>query len=113
MPHVEPPGSSRLRIGWPGAAGGHGHSRDPAAHERCLLVGVEGESEAHELLETARAQRFAVAFPRERRSQRLDEPRRGRAGGVSAENEPRSAATADRVEVDDAEDLGASRLLYC
>src|SRR5215813_8295067 len=97
--------------GWPRARGRSGHRGDAATHERRLLVRVEGESEAHQLLEPARSCRFAVASLRECRSHRLDESRGGRAGCVGAEDQPRRTATTDRVEVDDTEDVRVTLLL--
>ena len=64
------------RSGRPRAGRRHGHGRDAAAHERRLLVRVEGKPEAHELLETAGPRRLAVTLLRERRAQCLDEARR-------------------------------------
>ena len=104
MRDVEPRSAPLLDRG-SRAAGRRRHRRDAAAHERGLLVGVEGEAEAHELLEPARPRRLAAASVRERGPQCLDEPGSRRAGRVAAEDESGPAATADGVEVDDAEDL--------
>ena len=76
MPDVEL-GAASLRSGRPRAGGRHGHRRDSAAHERRLLVRVEGKPEADELLEPARPRRLAVSLLRERGAHRLDESGRG------------------------------------
>src|SRR5260370_14698398 len=105
-------GSVSLLLGWTRAGGRHGYRGDAAAHERRLLVRVEGKREAHQLLEPARPRRFAATSLGQSGSQGLDEPRGGRARGVGVKDECRPAVTAEPVAVGAAADLPAS-LLSC
>ena len=81
--------------------------RHPGAHKGRLLVRAEREREADELIEGARSGRYPAGFLVERLLHRLEQAWRRRTRRVSSELEPRTAPSADRVEIDHGDDVAA------